>query len=111
MNRLFALALVGVMLLVVSGQAVQLRGTQSQPVTEIVLHESRLVPFLQEIRSDNPNSYDSILLNIQRLRDGQAQGQAIELEEAVIAEQLMARLTGQTPMSSITGAGALPKLP
>lgn len=101
MNRLFALALVGVMLLVVSGQAVQLRGTQSQPVTEIVLHESRLVPFLQEIRSDNPNSYDSILLNIQRLRDGQAQGQAIELEEAVIAEQLMARLTGQTPMSSV----------
>jgi hypothetical protein len=110
-NRHFALALVGVMLLVVSGQSVQLRGTQSQPVTEIVLHESRLVPFLQEIRSDSPNTYDSILLNIQRLRDGQAQGQAIELEEAVIAEQLMARLTGQTPMSSVTGAGALPKLP
>lgn len=109
MNRHFALALVGVMLLVVSGQAVQLRGTQSHPVTEIVLHESRLVPFLQEIRSDNPNSYDSILLNIQRLRDGQAQGQAIELEEAVIAEQLMARLTGQTPMSSVTDAR--PKLP
>jgi hypothetical protein len=108
-NRLFALALVGVMLLVVSGQAVQLRGPQSQPVTEIVLHESRLVPFLQEIRSDNPNSYDSILLNIQRLRDGQAQGQAIELEEVVIAEQLMARLTGQTPMSSVTDAR--PKLP
>jgi hypothetical protein len=100
-NRLFALALVGVMLLVVSGQAVQLRSTQSQQVTEIVLHESRLVPFLEEIRSDNPNSYDSILLNIQRLRDGQSQGQAIELEEAVIAEQLMARLTGQTPMSSV----------
>ena len=109
MNRYFALALVGVMLLVVSGQAVQLRGTQSQPVTEIVLHESRLVPFLQEIRSDNPNTYDSILLNIQRLRDGQAQGQAIEPEEAVIAEQLMARLTGQTPMSSVTDAR--PKLP
>jgi hypothetical protein len=108
-NRHVALALVGVMLLVVSGQAVQLRGTQSQPVTEIVLYESRLVPFLQEIRSDNPNTYDSILLNIQRLRDGQAQGQAIELEEAVIAEQLMARLTGQTPMSSVTGAR--PKLP
>lgn len=109
MNRHFALTLVGVMLLVVGGQAIQLLGTQSQPVTEIVLHESRLVPFLQEIRSDNPNSYDSILLNIQRLRDGQAQGQAIELEEAVIAEQLMARLTGQTSMSSVMDAR--PKLP
>jgi hypothetical protein len=103
------MALVGVMLMVVVGQAVQLRGYESQPVTEIQLHESRLVPFLQEIRSENPATYDSIVLNVARLRDGPAQGQDIQPEEAVIAEQLMARLSG--PVVDAGAAGPLPKAP
>ncbi len=97
MNRLFAVALVGVMLLVVIGQAVLLGRTQSQPVTQIPLHESRLVPFLQEIRGHNPATYDSTVLNLVRLRDGQAQGQNIAQEEAVVAEELLKRLRSPAP--------------
>jgi hypothetical protein len=107
-SRRLALALIGVMLAMVIGQAVRLQGFPSQPVTEIQLHESRLVPFLQEIRHENPGTYDSILLNLARIRDGQAQVQDYQFEEAVVAEQLIARLTGQAPASSAAGARPAP---
>ncbi len=92
MNRGLALALIGIMLAVVAGQAVQLQRLQPRPVTEIRLHESRLVTLLQEIRDADPDTHDSLLLNLQRLRDGAAQGQALQPEEVVVAEQLLARL-------------------
>ena len=92
MNRGLALALICIMLAVVAGQAVQLQRLQTRPVTEIRLHESRLVTLLQEIRDTDPDTHDSLLLNLQRLRDGAAQGQALQLEEVVVAEQLLARL-------------------
>jgi hypothetical protein len=98
-SRTLAFALIGVMLMVVIGQALQLRGFESTPVTEIRLHESRLVPFLEAIRAENPDTYDSILLNLSRIRDGQPQVQDYQLEETVIAEQLILRLTGQATAS------------
>lgn len=104
MSRSFALALIGIMLAVVLGQAVQLRGAKVQPVTDITLHESRLVTFLQEIRPSSPDTYDSILLNLTRLRDAQALGQEVQLEEAVVAQQLLARIEGR---AAEPGAAAL----
>lgn len=95
MNRLFAVALVGIMLLVVIGQAVWLGQHQSQPVVEIRLHESRLLTFLNDIQQDNPATYDSTVLNLARIRDGQTQAQNIQLEETAVAEQLLARLAEQ----------------
>lgn len=97
MSRGLAAALVLVMLLVVAGQALLLGRIQSQPVTQISLHESRLLMFLQEIRSHNPTTYDSTVLNLVRLRDGQAQGQNIAQEEAVVAEELLKRLAAPSP--------------
>jgi hypothetical protein len=94
MSRGLALALIGIMLVVVIGQGVLLRGTQPAAVTEISLHDSRLVGFLHEIRADDPDTYDSILLNLTHLRDGPSQGRPVLLEEAVVAEQLLARLVG-----------------
>ena len=94
MKRGPAWALVLIMLAVVIGQAVHLRGLQPQPVTEIRLHDSRLVALLQDIRSNDPDTYDSILLNLQRLADAPAQGQDVQVEEVAVAEQLLARLTG-----------------
>lgn len=94
MNRMLAWSLVAVMLVVVVGQAIHLQGPTIQPVTQIELHDSRLVPFLQEIRSTNPETYDSVLLNLTRIRDGQAQVQNYQLEEQIVAERLIARLAG-----------------
>jgi hypothetical protein len=101
MNRQLAWALIAIMLLVVAGQALQLSRTRSHSVAQIQLNESRLLPLLQEIRKDNPNTYDSTVLNLQRIRDahaqtpGQGQAHDIQLEEAVVAEHLLARLAGQ----------------
>jgi ribonuclease D len=105
MKRSLAMALVGIMLAVVIGQTIQLSGVKSKPVTEVTLHESRLIAFLQEIRRDNPDTVDSILLNLARIRDAQAQGQDVQLEEVVVAEQLLARLTGQ-PASAAAASQA-----
>lgn len=95
MSRRLAFALLAVMLAVVIGQAVLLQRYSSRPVTQITLHDSRLVPFMQEIRAHNPATYDSLLLNLVRIRDARLQGQAVEDEEVLIAEQLIARLVGR----------------
>ena len=92
MNRYLAFAVVGVMLFVVAAQAVKLRQYSVQPVTEITLQQSRLIPFLAEIRGANPLTYDSTLLNLARIRDGQPQVQDYKLEERVVAEKLVERL-------------------
>jgi hypothetical protein len=100
MNRRLAVALVLVMLGVVAGQAWWLSGREARPVTQIELHPSRLVAFLQEIRADNPLTYDSVLLNLTRLRDPQPGAQAVQPEEQVVAEQLLLRLTGEAPAAA-----------
>ncbi len=112
MNRKHAWVLLAVMLLVVAGQAVQLSRYEVKPVKQIQLHESRLLPFLREIRQHNPNSYDSTVLNLERIRDTHAQSQMqarapvqdIQLEEAVVVEQLLARLAGQASPGMTTGS-------
>ncbi|MBL8327638.1 MAG: hypothetical protein JNJ71_02230 [Rubrivivax sp.] len=106
MNRALALALVGIMLAVVAGQAWLLRGLQPQAVNQIALHESRLVAFLQEIRPSQPDTYDSITLNLARLRDAPAQGLNVQFEETVIAEQLLARLAGPAAAPAAPAASA-----
>ena len=108
MKRSLALALIGIMLCVVIGQSVQLHRAKPLPVAEIQLHDSRLVTFLQEIRRDDPDAYDSTLLNLARIRDGQALGQELQLEEVVVAEQLLARLTGHAAAGGRAAFGAAP---
>lgn len=92
MNRFLAFGVVGVMLLVVAAQAVKLRQYSAKPVNEITLQQSRLIPFLAEIRAGNPLTYDSTLLNLARIGDGQPQVQDYKLEERVVAEKLIGRL-------------------
>lgn len=94
MSRYLAFAFVGIMLFTVAGQVLKLRDYDRLPVTQINLHESRLVPFLLEIRGDNPIAYDSILLNLSRIRDANPQHQQYLLVERVVAEKLLGRLTG-----------------
>ena len=94
MSRYLAFAFVGVMLVTVAGQALKLREYEHRPVTQIRLYESRLVPFLMEIRSDSPLTYDSVLLNLSRIRDANPQLQQYRLEERVVAQALIERLTG-----------------
>ncbi|MCE2657284.1 MAG: hypothetical protein LW854_03425 [Rubrivivax sp.] len=105
MNRVLALAFLGVMLAVVLGQAAWLQAHHSRPVTQIELHPSRLVAFMVEIRAHDPQAHDSLLLNLVRLRDHQPGVQQVLQEEVVVAEQLIERLTGQ-PVP-----GAAPKAP
>ncbi len=92
MSRYLAYAFIGIMLFTVVGQAFKLRQYQHNPVTRIALHESRLLAFLLEIRGANPLTYDSIILNISRIRDAQPQLQDYRLEERVVAEKLLERL-------------------
>jgi hypothetical protein len=81
------------MLVTVVGQEVRLRAYVRRPVTQVDLHESRLVPFLQEIRRDSPLTYDSILLNLSRIRDASPPDR-YRPEERRVAQVLIARLTG-----------------
>jgi hypothetical protein len=96
MNRTLAWTLVLVMLAVVVGQEIKLAGLRAEPVTQITLHESRLLAFLQEIRSHDPLAYDSTVLNLRRLKEAQGQGRDIQAEELVVVEQLLTRLTGKS---------------
>lgn len=108
MSRRLAWALVAVMLAVVLAQGWLLSRQQPVPVTRIELHDSRLVPFLLEIREHSPATFDSIVLNLSRIRDGQPQVQDHLLEETVIAEQLLARLSAAGPAPASDGASAPP---
>lgn len=92
MNRALLRAFLAIMLLTVAGQAVKLRGVEQRPVTRVDLYDSRLVPFLQETRRDSPVTYDSILLNLSRIRADDPHGQ-YRPEERVVAETLISRLT------------------
>lgn len=94
MSRSLVAAFVGIMLFTVLGQAVELRGARSRSVTRVELHESRLVPFLQEIRRDAPLTYDSIVLNLHRILDERSR-ERYRPEERVVAQALLARLTGE----------------
>jgi hypothetical protein len=82
----------GIMLVTVVGQAVRLREYERRPVSQIDLHESRLVPFLLEIRRESPLTYDSTLLNLSRIRDADREHQH-QPEERVVAQTLIDRLT------------------
>jgi hypothetical protein len=93
-NRHLLAAFVGVMLVTVTGQALKLRQYVHRPVTQVELHESRLVLFLQEIRGESPLTYDSILLNLSRIRDAQPEDR-YRLEERLVAKALIARLEGR----------------
>lgn len=93
MNRYLVGAFFGIMLFTVAGQAVKLRQYERRPVAQVDLYESRLVPFLQEIRGDSPLVYDSILLNLSRIRDANPQDR-YRPEERLVAEKLIARLSG-----------------
>ena len=93
MSRTLVRTFVCIMILTVAGQAVQLRRVDHRPVTQVELHGSRLVPFLQETRRESPLSYDSALLNLTRIRDDESE-RRYRPEERVVAEALIARLTG-----------------
>ena len=80
MSRYLAYAFIAIMLFTVTAQAFKLRQYQPNAVPQIALHESRLLPFLAEIRADNQATYDSIVLNISRIRDSQPQLQDYRLE-------------------------------
>ena len=92
MTRLFAYAFVAAMLVAVIGQEFRLARSESRPVTEITLYESRLVPFLNEIRASNPATYDSILTNLGRIRTARRGPDRYTPEETVVAEMLLERL-------------------
>jgi hypothetical protein len=92
MSRYLAYAFIAIMLFTVVGQAFKLQQIQPSPVTGITLHESRLLLFLSEIHGENRLTYDSIILNISRIRDSQPQLQDYRLEERVVAEKLLERL-------------------
>ncbi len=94
MSRGLVVALLVVMLATVAGQAVKLRGIERAPITRVDLHESRLVAFLNEIRRDSPLTYDSTLLNLARVRDA-SPPERHRPEERLVAETLLARLTGE----------------
>lgn len=95
MSRYLAYAFVAIMLFTVAGQAVKLQRYQASApaqISQIALHESRLLLFLSEIRAGNRQTYDSIVFNISRIRDSQPQLQDYRLEERVVAEKLLERL-------------------
>lgn len=92
MSRYLAYAFVAIMLFTVAAQAFKLRQYEPKPVEKVVLHESRLLPFLTEIRAGNRLTYDSTILNISRIRDSQPQLQDYRLEERVVAEKLLEQL-------------------
>ena len=89
MNRLLAYSFIAVLVVMAVGQEVKLRGYPDASVTEITLHESRLIPFLYDIQDAQPQVYESVLLNLSRIQ--RARGH--QFEEVVVAEKLLQRLT------------------
>jgi hypothetical protein len=93
MSRPLAYLFIAVLVFTAVGQEVKLRSYDHANVTEITLHESRLIPFLYEIQNAQPVVYESILLNLSRIQHPRGH----QLEEVVVAEQLIRRLTGAAP--------------
>ncbi len=96
MNRSLAYITTGLMLTIAVCQGVHLRTYHAEPVTEIALHESRLIPFLHEIQHSDPHVFESILFNLSRIQPAKRGQERYLFEEIVIAEQLQQRLPQAT---------------
>ena len=95
MNRVLAYMFVLAMLITVIGQSIKLQSYDSQPVTEIILHQSRLLPFLADIQTSHPHVYDSIVFNLSRIQPAKRGPERYRFEEILVAEKLLSQLTGQ----------------
>lgn len=93
MNRTFAYLFVVAMLFTVIGQGIQLRSMAPQPITEIELHPSRLLPFLTTIQTSHPHIYDSIIFNLRRIQPAQQGHEGYKFEEILVAGKLLSQLT------------------
>lgn len=94
MNRWLAYLFVAIMALTVVGQGFKLLTYDREPVREVVLHDSRLLPFMYEIQASDPQVYENTLLNLSRIRHARRGADRYAFEEIVVAETLMQRLTG-----------------
>ena len=103
MNRLLGYILVSAMLLTVIGQAVKLRAHHRETVTEIRLEESRLIPFLADIREWSPHTYESIVLNLSRIESAGKDSNNYQFEEVIVAEKLMQHLLHLSPPTPTPG--------
>ncbi len=93
MNRWLAYLFVGAMAITVVGQGFKLLTYRHEPVRDVMLHESRLLPFLYEIQSSDPQIYENTLLNLSRIRHVRRGLELYQFEEIVVAQTLMQRLT------------------
>lgn len=92
MSRLLVYIFVSAMLLTVIGQAVKLRTHHQEPVIEITLEQSRLIPFLVDVQESSPHMYESILLNLSRIESAGRESEHYQFEEVIVAEKLMQHL-------------------
>lgn len=103
MSRLLGYIFVSAMLLTVIGQAAKLRAHHQEPMTEIMLEESRLIPFLANIREWSPHTYESIVLNLSRIESAGKNSKDYQFEEVVVAEKLMQHLLNLSPPNPTMG--------
>ena len=92
MNRFLAYLFVGTMVVTVIGQGVKLLTYNQEPISDVILHESRLLPFLYEIQDSEPQVYEDTLLNLSRIRPAERGPDRYQFEEIVVAETLIQRL-------------------
>lgn len=92
MNRFLAYLFVVIMALTVVGQSFKLLTYKQGPVRHVVLHESRLLPFLYEIQSFDPQVYENTVFNLGRIQHAQRGPERYQFEEIVVAETLVQRL-------------------
>lgn len=97
MNRYLAYLFVGMMLITVVGQGFKLMTYDREPVREVVLHESRLLPFLYEIQASDPQVFANTLLNLSRIQQARRGADRYQFEEIIVAQTLMQRPT-DTPV-------------
>lgn len=92
MNRSLAYLFVGIMVITVVGQGFKLMTYDREPVHDVVLHESRLLPFLYEIQASDPQVYENTLLSLSRIRPARRGPDLYAFEEIVVVETLMQHL-------------------
>lgn len=92
MNRALVWVFVLAMLVAVVGQEIELRSVVPQETTAVVLHRSRLLAFLADIRTSHPAVYDSIVLNVGRIAQAPAGSERHRVEEVLVAKRLLAEL-------------------